>query len=251
MLVKHKSIDGMTLGYLGSLNDLSLIVVIGRSNYKKSSESLDALVKALHASGHSVCWFENRQTQTAKLLEDKFERLWGSRVSKFCKHNFLIGNLLRKTIKIFVLLAHPTRWGYFLTVFKNSNQRIANDLRKFLRHFPARRIYLFSHSAGGIVSSLAEAEDSVTKLVCFGYPFKHPDQDEEPSRTARLKKMIKPFLIIQGDQDEYGSAQDSKRYKLSSSISVVPIQAEHGYDNLSVSEYQKCLELLEKFLTLP
>lgn len=243
MLLKQKTLSGVTLSYLGSLSASPLIVVIGRSNYKKSSQSLDALVKELHSAGYSVCWFESRHTQTAKMLDEKFELLW--RFKTF--GSSMISSSLRKLVKAAILLLHPKKWDYFFSAFINSNQSLANDLKKLLRNLPATDVYLLSHSAGGIVSSLVESEKSVKRLVCFGYPFKHPERDEEEIRTDHLDKLTKPFLIFQGNQDEYGSALDAKRYKLSSSICVVPIQTDHSYDKLSTAEFHRCLELLLNF----
>jgi len=249
MRVRQKFIDGVTLDYVGSLDDHSLIVVVGRSNYKKSSKSLDSFLKDLHAAGHSICWFETRRIQTSKLLDDQFKNLRGSMLCDFCNRHALIGRPLRKLIKVTLLLKQPERWDYFFDINGNKNQNLARSLSKLLRNLTATQVCLFSHSAGGIVSSLSESEKSVRKMVCFGYPFKHPEQDEDPVRTAHLERVSKPFLIIQGDEDEYGSAQDSKRYKLSSSIRVVPIQASHEYDNLSADEYQKILALLNDFFS--
>lgn len=247
MSLNQKIINGVNLSYLGSLTGRTLIIVVGRNNFKKSSESLDALVKELHALGHSICWFENRHTQTAKFLDAKFERLWGSQLSTFCQRTPLVGNLSRKLIKASMLLLYPRQWGFFISHYRNSNQHLAKDLQKLISYLPVKQVFLLSHSAGGIVSSLVESEEKVAKLVCFGYPFKHPEHEEERTRTAHLENMTKPFLIIQGDHDEYGTALDSDRYTMAPCIKVVSVQADHGYDKLSPSAYQKCLEALRDF----
>lgn len=248
MIEKSQLIDGIAINYLGALNDDSLLVVVGRSNYKKSSSSIDSLIRDLHKRGLSVCWFENRTTQTSKLLEDKFNRLTGNSHSAFFDNFPILGNSLRKLTKALILLAYPTRWSYFIQPFRNPNPIASNDLRKFLANLCSQKIYLLSHSAGGISSSLIEDERSVNKLICFGYPFQHPDRNEEPYRTAHLSSIQKPFLIIQGNNDEYGNTSSTIRYQLSPSIQIAPIESNHDYDNLPESEYTRCLELIKAFL---
>ena len=114
MAIKHTTIDGVVVGYLGSLDDHSLLIVVGRSNYKKSSSSLDSIIRDIHKQGLSVCWFETKAIQTAKLLDEKFVN---SGVSKYCGNNTFSGNILRKLVKAVILLGQPARWGYFIKVF--------------------------------------------------------------------------------------------------------------------------------------
>ncbi len=249
MIPAYQNIDDVSIGYLGSLEADCLIVVVGRSNYKKSSASLDALLKDLNQQGHSVCWFESRNTQTSKILDEEFERLFGFFVRDLCERLPRLGGALRKLTKGFLLLMRPSRWEFWVKCLKNNNQALANDLRTFLRRLPAKNVVLYSHSAGGIVCSLAASEPSVVKLICFGYPFKHPEKSEESSRTQHLAALQKPFLIIQGDEDEYGTAHDIKRYQLSATIKVESICSGHDYDGLDSVEYQRCFDLLQRFVT--
>lgn len=249
--VKYQLINGVNLGYIGSLADDSVIVVTGRNDYKKNSMSLDSLVKDLHLTGHSVCWFEAKRTQTAKFLDNQFQSLCNSKIANFCQRNPMFGRLLKKLIKAALLLKKPMQWDYFLPLGKNEVSVLANELCQLLRCLPARDVFLFSHSAGGIVASLVESEPNVKKIVCFGYPFKHPDKSEEPIRTAHLIALKKPMLIIQGEDDEYGTAKDVQRYNLSESIRVFSVQSDHDYANLGAVEYQRCLSVLKDFYSIP
>lgn len=249
MVPSHQNIDGVSIGYLGALEADGLIVVVGRSNYKKSSASLDALLKDLHRQGHSVCWFESRNTQTSKLLGEEFEVLFGSLMRDYCLRSPRFGGALRKLIKGVLLLMRPSRWEFWFKCIKDNNQALAKDLRRFLRSLPAKYVVLYAHSAGGIVCSLASSESSVVKLICFGYPFKHPEHDEENSRTQHLAGLEKPFLIIQGDEDEYGTVDDIKHYCLSPTIRVESIRSGHDYDNMSGVEYRRCFKLLQDLLS--
>jgi len=246
MTIKHKIINGVAVGYLGSLDDHSLLIVVGRSNYKKSSSSLDSIIRDIHKNGLSVCWFETKATQTAKLLDEKFIN---SGFSKYCDNKKISGKFLRKLVKAVFLLGQPTRWNYFIKIFQRSNKYISEELFEFMKKLPSKEIYLFCHSAGGIISSLLGSVNSVSKIICFGYPFKHPEKSEEPIRTSHLRELKKPCLIVQGDADEYGNEESLSRYDLSSSIRIVSIKSGHDYDNLDSHEYAKGRDAVVKFLS--
>lgn len=108
----------------------------------------------------------------------------------------------------------------------------------------ASQVSLLSHSAGGILASRLAPEDAVSRLVCIGYPFKNPNGADESFRTAHLSNFAKPFLILQGDRDEYGTAEDARQYGLSSSTTVIPLAADHGYSSLGPNEIQACCDLV-------
>lgn len=246
MRVEYLCVDGVTLGCLGPLDAARLIVVVGRSNYKKSSASVERLLADLHLLGYSVCWFETRTIQTCKFLEDRFSMLMNGAVSRCCERLNTPGKFLRRLIKTVMLFGHPARWDFFWRRGENTNHHLAAELSTFLQGLKSPRVFLLAHSAGGIVSSLAEAAP-LEKIACFGYPFKHPEKEEEPIRTAHLAGMAKPFLILQGDQDEYATAVTAKRYSLSPSIRLVSVDSDHNYDELSAVEHQRCLGLLHAF----
>jgi hypothetical protein len=225
------------------------IVVVGRDNIAKSSRSLEQMIKDLSALGFSVQNLEQRHVVTSRLMNSWFEGLLARRVAVFCRQRESLGRWIRRAIKALWLVFHPSSWD--LSRFsekKTYNEERALDLRSLLRHWRAqhssRQVYLFAHSAGGIVSSWLENEANVVSLVCFGYPFKHLENSEEPFRTMHLKHMRKPFLIIQGDRDSYGTKEKARQYELSASIRIVPINANHSYDALTPETYRGCLELV-------
>ncbi len=220
-----------------------LIVIAGRHNLKKNSATLRSLIGDLEHAGYAVCNHESRNAHTARWLEEQVEKLWP-------RHG--TGGVWRKrALKALLLLGRPTRWDYFLTFLRSRRSPVAaaaNDLRATIRGQPAGQVYLISHSAGCIASTLVASEPSVARLVCFGYPFKHPDRQDEPERTSHLKAVTKPLLIIQGDEDAYGTADDAHRYGLSSSTEVVSLASGHDYDNVDPDEYRRCRAILLAFL---
>lgn len=78
-------------------------------------------------------------------------------------------------------------------------------------------------SMGGRVASMVADElfaaGRISGLLCLGYPF-HPPGRPEQLRTAHLKGLRAPALIVQGTRDEFGTRDDVPGYDLSSSIEL-------------------------------
>ncbi len=75
---------------------------------------------------------------------------------------------------------------------------------------------------GRIASMIADAHlapNQISGLVCLGYPF-HPDGKPEKLRTAHLRSLQCPALIVQGTRDKLGDQDDVGGYDLSESISL-------------------------------
>lgn len=79
-------------------------------------------------------------------------------------------------------------------------------------------------SMGGRVASMvADAlfdARRIAGLVCLGYPF-HPPGRPTQLRTAHLKGLKTPALILQGTRDEFGVPDEVKTYDLSPSIELL------------------------------
>jgi uncharacterized protein len=79
-------------------------------------------------------------------------------------------------------------------------------------------------SMGGRVASMvADAlfdARRVAGLVCLGYPF-HPPGRPTQLRTAHLKGLKTPTLIVQGTRDEFGVPEEVATYDLSPRIELL------------------------------
>lgn len=80
-----------------------------------------------------------------------------------------------------------------------------------------RRIAVGGKSMGGRMASLIADEVGAAGLVCFGYPF-HPPGKPEKLRTEHLAALKTPTLILQGERDPFGTAQEVPGYTLSTAI---------------------------------
>lgn len=85
------------------------------------------------------------------------------------------------------------------------------------------RLFIGGKSLGGRVASLiADAafdKGDIAGLVCLGYPF-HPPGKPEQLRTAHLKTLRCPALIVQGERDPFGSRDEVEGYQLPSTIAL-------------------------------
>jgi pimeloyl-ACP methyl ester carboxylesterase len=111
-----------------------------------------------------------------------------------------------------------------------------------------KSITLICHSVGGRIAAFLQEEANVERVLCFGYPFKHPDSPEEPQRTEVLKNIQIPFLIFQGKNDEYGGEEVLRRYLYSRFIHIQLLNTNHDYENLTDSDWNSIQKNLYPFL---
>jgi hypothetical protein len=91
------------------------------------------------------------------------------------------------------------------------------------------RLVIGGKSLGGRMASLVADEARVRGLVCLGYPF-HPPGQPDRLRTAHLREIRTPTLIVQGTRDTLGSAEDVAGYDLSPAIRVVWLEdGDHSF----------------------
>lgn len=96
-------------------------------------------------------------------------------------------------------------------------------------HFAGKQVIAIGRSSGGRIVSLAASEGaSLTAMVALGYPFRAPGSDEDPARTRHLASLQVPFLILQGEADNYGTgALAMEQYLLSPAVRIEAIEADH------------------------
>lgn len=247
--MQSAKVGGVHFQHLGPLDSTPILVFVGRDNVRRKSASLDALLVRLHQLGITVCWYEHKAMQRACLREQALADISQSWLNAFTSRHPLAGAAARKLVKLYWKTRYPKRHGFFFKKTKLDAASTPADLRRFLRHLKAKKIFVMTQSAGGISATLIEAEPVIEKLVCFGYPFKHPDRPEEPHRTAHLPFLTKPCLIIQGDQDEYGTPEEVTRYPVSPSVKIASIESDHDYE-LTEAAFNDAFNLIRTFLGL-
>ena len=163
-------------------------------------------------------------------------------------HEKLKEKIIKKIMRLFFLLKNPSRWLYLINHAPQSVLKQSKNLKKFIQKQKHKNIIILAHSAGGIVSSSIYDHPAIKKIICFGYPFKHPDNTEEPYRTSHLQHINKPMLVIQGRDDPYGSEDAPSRYSLSPSVRFKFIEGNHDYDNLTLEDYADVLREVRAFV---
>lgn len=88
-------------------------------------------------------------------------------------------------------------------------------------------LFIGGKSMGGRVASMIAdslwEKRTIAGLVCVGYPF-HPPGKPDALRTAHLKLMTCPALIVQGTRDPFGGMDEVSTYGLSAAIDVAWIE---------------------------
>jgi predicted alpha/beta-hydrolase family hydrolase len=91
------------------------------------------------------------------------------------------------------------------------------------------RLVIGGKSLGGRMASLVADEARVSGLVCLGYPF-HPPGQPGKLRTAHLRDLRTPTLIVQGTRDPLGTREEVAGYDLSPAIRVVWLEdGDHSF----------------------
>lgn len=84
-------------------------------------------------------------------------------------------------------------------------------------------LFIGGKSMGGRAASMLAddlwASERIAGLVCLGYPF-HPSGKPRSLRTAHLKDLACPALIVQGTRDALGHRDEVATYGLSPSVTL-------------------------------
>jgi len=120
----------------------------------------------------------------------------------------------------------------YMQVIKETGKRRPPDkAEKLLMHFSevvakvtAERAllptFIGGKSMGGrMATMLLDTLNDVIGAVALGYPF-HPPGKPEKTRTAHLKSLCKPLLIVQGERDTFGRREEVVDYELSNTIEL-------------------------------
>jgi predicted alpha/beta-hydrolase family hydrolase len=84
------------------------------------------------------------------------------------------------------------------------------------------RLWIGGKSLGGRIASMIADEAEVRGLVCLGYPFRPPGAASwaVEKRTAHLRDLRTPTLIVQGTRDSFGGPAEVGGYPLSGSVRI-------------------------------
>lgn len=81
------------------------------------------------------------------------------------------------------------------------------------------RVVVGGKSFGGRVASMVADDVGAAGVVALGYPF-HPPKRPDRLRTEHLLTLRAPMLVVQGERDPFGTADEVPGYGLPDSIAV-------------------------------
>lgn len=221
----------------GSLAAERIIVVLSRDSFLLDDALVDRLVRFFTGHNLTVVRYESRVAETTRLIDHPVSRRWPAP--------------LRQAMKALRLLRFPGRWRHFSGRYREEQNAIpyrVQSLRELIRFFgPDKELIFLTRSAGGRVASLVADETGIARLVCLGYPFRHPDKEPEPERYLHLAHLQTPFLILQGVRDSYGGREVLETCRFAPPTQLEWVDTDHGF-SLSEDEMRRILNLIHHFV---
>jgi hypothetical protein len=223
-------------------NAKNILLILERDNFIKDYQLIKTLEESLRETGYVTVRYRSGIASTSTLLDP------GNRLGS-------LPSFIRKPLKALLLLRYPDRWGYFFSWYSKTEESIEHRCKKLKRFIKelgeGKNIIILSRSAGGRISSLVADELGIKKLICLGYPFKHPQKPPEEERFKHLANLKTPFLILQGERDEYGGIKEIPgTYPLAPNTSIAFFNTDHEFA-LTKSQYESVSDRIKEFIAKP
>lgn len=176
----------------------------------------------------------------------------GKVIPRFIRKQPIIRSLyLQIEEQIYSIILNPKDYKMHVAFQKNPNdiflriEKLARRLNKIPRD---TEITLIGRSAGAIVATMVSLQHPIHKIISLGYPFKHPDFEEEAFRHEHLLQVNTPMIIIQGLQDVYGGQEIEKKYNFNSNTTIVFEDINHDFE-LTEENRIRILKNIEQFIS--
>ena len=92
--------------------------------------------------------------------------------------------------------------------------------KNIIGHLGTDGLVIGGKSFGGRIASMIADETGVLGLVCLGYPFHAPGREADARRLDHMTEIKTPTLIVQGERDALGNADEVAGYPLSPAVHV-------------------------------
>ena len=213
-----------------------VIYYVCRDHYEKDNEFNFKMVEHIKRMNIHIEWED--KTIEFEYKKDKLHKI-------FYHFPKALRNLIRSLFKKYYKVKHFK----LLSALKSDkkmeiSQRIECMRRDIERLSCEYRVYVMARSAGARwISSIADTL-KIEHIIAIGYPFKHPDEEEEVGRYSHLKGLETPMTIIQGASDEYGGKESVDKYPLSERVSLKFVQGKHDF-KLEECEWKRVFNMIE------
>ena len=223
-----------------------IILLIGREHLEKDSYLYTDILSEIKGIkfdvfNESYSYFRKRVYPYIAKVIPRFIR----------KQPIIISLYLQIEEQFYSIILNPNDYQIHIAFQKNPNDislRIEKLARR-LNNIPRdTEITLIGRSAGAIVATMVSLQHPIHKIISLGYPFKHPDFEEEAYRHEHLKKVNTPMLIIQGLQDIYGGKEIEKKYHFNSNTTIVFEDINHDFE-LTEENRIRIFKNIEQFIS--
>lgn len=225
-----------------------IILLIGREHLEKDSYLYTAILSEIKGIQFDV--FNDSYSYFKRRVYPYIVKV----IPRFIRKQPIIRCLyLQIEEQFYSIILNPPDYKLHVAFQKNPNDiplRI-EKLAKRLSKIPSNtEITLIGRSAGAIVATMVSFNHPVHKIIALGYPFKHPDFDEEAYRHEHLKHVKTPMLLIQGLQDVYGGKEIEKKYLFNANTKIVFENINHDFELTEENRIQ-ILRNIENFIADP
>lgn len=224
----------------------TITLLIGRENLEKDSYLYTDVLSKIKGIHFDV--FNDTNSIFRRRIYPIIIRV----IPQFIRKQSIIKNLYFRIKELFYRISlNPMDYKMHVEYLKNPNDislRV-DKLTKRLNKIPKNtEITLIGRSAGAIVATMVSLNHPINKIVALGYPFKHPEHEEEAYRHQHLKNIKTPMLIIQGLHDIYGGKEIEKKYIFHSNTKIIFEDINHDFELTEKTRIQ-ILSTIEKFIS--
>jgi hypothetical protein len=224
----------------------TITLLIGRENLEKDSYLYTDVLSKIKGIHFDVF------NDTNSLFRRRIYPIIIRVIPQFIRKQSIIKNLYFRIKELFYRISlNPMDYKMHVEYLKNPNDislRV-DKLTKRLNKIPKNTaITLIGRSAGAIVATMVSLNHPINKIVALGYPFKHPEHEEEAYRHQHLKNIKTPMLIIQGLHDIYGGKEIEKKYIFHSNTKIIFEDINHDFELTEKTRIQ-ILSTIEKFIS--
>lgn len=223
-----------------------IILLIGREHLEKDSYLYTDILSEIKGIQFDVF------NDSYSYLRRRVYPYIGKVIPRFIRKQPIIRSLyLQIEEQIYSIILNPKDYKMHVAFQKNPNdiflriEKLARRLNKIPRD---TEITLIGRSAGAIVATMVSLQHPIHKIISLGYPFKHPDFEEEAFRHEHLLQVNTPMLIIQGLQDVYGGQEIEKKYNFNSNTTIVFEDINHDFE-LTEENRIRILKNIEQFIS--
>ena len=224
----------------------TITLLIGRENLEKDSYLYTDVLSKIKGIHFDVF------NDTNSLFRRRIYPIIIRVIPQFIRKQSIIKNLYFRIKELFYRISlNPMDYKMHVEYLKNPNDislRV-DKLTKRLNKIPKNtEITLIGRSAGAIVATMVSLNHPINKIVALGYPFKHPEHEEEAYRHQHLKNIKTPMLIIQGLHDIYGGKEIEKKYIFHSNTKIIFEDINHDFELTEKTRIQ-ILSTIENFIS--